>query len=606
MSNPVLEKNLEALENNKNHHIEPFDSSKVKYEIGREGKETIVVRRNEFIRYNLKEITPPESISYDSRGVYFISGLMDIGVIQGIYNRADKNSPIIIVEPNPEVFFYLVSNYDFCALFEKKNVFVIIADLDVLPAVFGDLLLKNNILTKTSNIQFYASHYMKVFESEKVQSLQKQFLEIVKYSFFKIGNSTEDTMLGLLQNLINLKALCETLSVKKLKDEYKGKPAVVVAAGPSLEKNIHELLKIPRDQYLCFSVTPSLKKLQSIGIIPDAVFAIERIVEVYEYFFRDKNQIPENTIFVGPPVVNPEVLKQFPANRRLHPLKSNEQVNTWLNKLVSNQSDEFSMGISVAHLAFAFARYLGCDPIIIIGQDLAYGEGDRTHVEGTVYDDKKVTNRGKELYIRGYYGGEVKTREIWQNFLLWFEEEFIKTTATVVNATEGGAKIRNCVQMPLREALSTYCNEKVVPLHRLVDKYYKPLFSDEQLIMERVQNEIQKLNEFKTNLETYLDRLTKIEERIAYKKDDEDASAVFNELGLLDADFQNKLSALSFMILFIQTHLTIAALEYNRLGIKQTVDKSKKMIESLRKLYTTSYGLTDLVSHELEKFLKTF
>ncbi len=39
-------------------------------------------------------------------------------------------------------------------------------------------------------------------------------------------------------------------------------------------------------------------------------------------------------------------------------------------------------------MAFKTLEYLGCDPIILIGQDLAFGEDETTHADGYTYGKK--------------------------------------------------------------------------------------------------------------------------------------------------------------------------------------------------------------------------
>ena len=47
------------------------------------------------------------------------------------------------------------------------------------------------------------------------------------------------------------------------------------------------------------------------------------------------------------------------------------------------------MSGSVSTVAFGLARLLGCSPIVLVGQDLAYS-GGRTHAAGTGYETSVV------------------------------------------------------------------------------------------------------------------------------------------------------------------------------------------------------------------------
>lgn len=49
--------------------------------------------------------------------------------------------------------------------------------------------------------------------------------------------------------------------------------------------------------------------------------------------------------------------------------------------------------MSCAHVAFGFAEHIGASPIVLLGQDLAFGDSEEeSHADGTIYDNKKFTN----------------------------------------------------------------------------------------------------------------------------------------------------------------------------------------------------------------------
>jgi hypothetical protein len=56
---------------------------------------------------------------------------------------------------------------------------------------------------------------------------------------------------------------------------------------------------------------------------------------------------------------------------------------------------EFETDLSVASYAFQYAVYAGCNPIIFVGQDCGWA-GDKSHAEGTNFDDK-ITKQTFEM-----------------------------------------------------------------------------------------------------------------------------------------------------------------------------------------------------------------
>ena len=600
----ILDKNLKTISQSNRHFISPFDASKLKYNLWYGDKEVTITHEEKSICYNNFDLHSSD-IDFNHPSIYLITGILDVGMIQHICKNASSSSAILIVEPNPEVFHFVISHYDLSAVFNDSRVFLIVADYNAANALFAeDYLIKKGIVRLASNVQFYTSKYIKEFESLPAFKMQKRFLESIKIVLFMMGNDPGDTLIGLLQNLLNLEKFCYSTSIKEFKSRYSGVPAVIVSAGPSLEKNVHYLKEFC-ENVLVFAVDTVMSKLLKMGIMPDAVFTIERPKIVYEYFYQDAD-IPEDTVFVGPPVVYPKILEKFKTNRMLLPLKYNETVNKWINSLVDDRGDFIPCGASVAHLAFSFARYLGCDPIIFIGQDLAYGEDGRTHVKDTVYDSDslpsdKQKKKEEELMVEGYFGKPVRTKRIWRDFQLWFESEFYKTNQTVINATEGGVKLLHTVQMPFKEALSKYAVKQKQHICTALDEVYKPLYLDFDAITAKIQDEIKKLKNFNRIVSDMSAKL----ERMKPKVNNTNRKQYLKKT----IDFNNKyvkhLSKLAFFSLFIQMHNTICNVMYTRLPVENTPDKIKQTMDIQMYLYTSARDLSKIVADELERFLNT-
>ncbi|MBI4574829.1 MAG: motility associated factor glycosyltransferase family protein, partial [Planctomycetes bacterium] len=123
---------------------------------------------------------------------------------------------------------------------------------------------------------------------------------------------------------------------------------------------------------------------------------------------------------------------------------------------------------SVAHLNYLVARTLGCDPIVLVGQDLAFGEDGRHYASGTVKDAQRT--RGNEgsgvLEVEGNLGGHVRTTLLWDAMRTWFEEEVARPGGPrVLNATAGGARIRGVPPVDLGGVLDVLPSRPPRRLH---------------------------------------------------------------------------------------------------------------------------------------------
>ncbi len=162
----------------------------------------------------------------------------------------------------------------------------------------------------------------------------------------------------------------------RLRSAFKGRPAVFVAAGPSLERNL-SLLAGPgvRDRVVIVAVQTVLKAMLARGIKPHFVTALdysELSLRFYEGLTRDA---VEGVTLVVEPKVNRAVTDAFPGEIVC---VDDTHLNTLLGgELVSHRGE--GGGIvpcaTVAHLAYHWTRFLGCDPVAVIGQDLGFTDG---------------------------------------------------------------------------------------------------------------------------------------------------------------------------------------------------------------------------------------
>ena len=122
-------------------------------------------------------------------------------------------------------------------------------------------------------------------------------------------------------------------------------------------------------------------------------------------------------------------------------------------------------GASCANMAFKIAEALGCDPIILVGQDLAFGEEGSTHT-GAVpwgsFQSGLAQDRTGRFKVKGNVQEWVETNDNWNMFRLSYVKDVAEFEGTVINATPvkgcspGGAYIEGTVLMAFREALEKY------------------------------------------------------------------------------------------------------------------------------------------------------
>lgn len=256
----------------------------------------------------------------------------------------------------------------------------------------------------------------------------------------------------------------------QIKDEFSGKPAILVAGGPSLNKNI-ATLKQARDKAVILAVDTVLPTLLRHGIQPHFLSSIDPKNLTYEKFADVVPQAQDISLICST-WVNPRTPKTFPA-LQVYWAFTSKHVEAWLSRLLGGETLYGGAG-TVAHLNFIAAHILGCDPIIFVGQDLAY-PGTASHAEGTVLHGRAPTagkGDGRQpalIKVPGVNGGEVYTDRSFLSMKQHFETAIREqgSPRTYINATEGGAHIEGTEVLPLQQTLDRYCSQTLAATDKL-------------------------------------------------------------------------------------------------------------------------------------------
>jgi len=247
---------------------------------------------------------------------------------------------------------------------------------------------------------------------------------------------------NLAQNFGHLLDLAEATAAQNSLAEM---PAVIVAAGPSLAKNIH-VLKQNQDRLTVISVGTVFKRLVEEGIIPGVVVMIEgqdRSDQV-----ADQAAL-KSVIVAASSFSHPAHLSQKPLRTLVfHP-------SPWVSRLVGDWPPVPDGG-NVASAAFTLALLWGCNPIILVGQDLAYSQG-RLYAQGAASPDRNF-DPDRLLSLPGNAEPRVFASGELVSYLSWYEESAlylaqVRPDLKLINATEGGARIQGFSHCPLIEAV---------------------------------------------------------------------------------------------------------------------------------------------------------
>lgn len=442
-----------------------------------------------------------------------------VGISNGVHLRrimeeAPATSNILVYEPSFELFRRAMQEVDLTFLFEKDIPLGFIVDglneseIDIYLHYF--VTIDNMASLKC----YFSGNYGKIFP----EAVEKFIKRLRKYMFdIEVGWNTNVryTNVNAKNTFSNLPYLYEGYSVEDLKDILPPDvPAIVVSAGPSLNKNIMELKKA-QGKACIIATDTAMKPLLNAGIVPHMFVIVDGLKPATLFEHKDISKVPMVTM-TGVSVEPMQIHKGKKffyysgsafENKILSDLGEKEERNRILLNLPT--------GGSVATSAYSLGVYMGAQTVILVGQDLAM-TGNRTHADGTFKDKMDQIDITSEEYfeIDGVNGDKVLTRSDFKLYLDWFEE-YIKrwNHITTIDATEGGALIHGSKVMTLRNAIKKYCKQEYnVKWH--IDRVPK-LFSEENkkialdLFMD-AENKIEEVRKKATTGLGYYEKLEKI------------------------------------------------------------------------------------------------
>jgi hypothetical protein len=269
----------------------------------------------------------------------------------------------------------------------------------------------------------------------------------------------------LLQTLGNLRAIADAPDVHALDGIGVGHAAVVVGAGPSLDRNGPELAAL-QDRAIILTADTAAAPLAAHGVRPHIAVSVDSSALNAQHLTAIPD--PHDIALAAEGSIHPAGLAAF-AGRSFTFRVSNHEPWPWLRRAGVHRGEVTTWG-SVLTSTFVLARRLGCDPIVFIGSDLAY-TGMRPYCRGTIYDAmwqewidrgcswealmEEYFSRQPEILTRDVHGDTTRTAP----HLLSFRDWLVEQTATApqgrfINATGAGILHGGRLeQIALREAL---------------------------------------------------------------------------------------------------------------------------------------------------------
>lgn len=433
---------------------------------------------------------------------------------------------IIAYEPSMTLMQLVLKEIDLSECLMHEKLFLAVGEKG--KRLFTEYVQSLIKYTKYKLVDWFViPNYRKLFELDylKVQHIYMIWMRQItldRNTFILLQDEFADNYLANMYEFFNNYTIDSLYDCFEEIDKEK-RPAIVVSAGPSLDKNINELKKV-KDKAFMIVVDTALKAVLRAGIIPDLTITIDPHKPLI--LFEDERIRKLPMIFC---IMSNKQVMDSQKGKKIFFGDSESYIQAIFNKY-DKKISTLETGGSVACNAFSTAVFLGFKNIILVGQDLAYPNG-KEHTKDA-YDNEaenKLKDGKRYFEVEDIYGGKVLTEENMDAYRLWFETQIVRYPHLhVIDATEGGAKIRGTEILTLNEAIERECkNLGKIDFAKLIDGISKT-YSEEELdeITKQLYNIPEELKKLKRKIKSGIKQYEELERQGGLNESERDKAQI--------------------------------------------------------------------------------
>lgn len=504
-------------------------------------------------------------------------------------NKYDK---IFIIEPYFSIFYIALKYIDLRELFKSENLIFV---LDNKPELF-DVIRAYYELNLEKELDFLEhGPSIKLF-NEDYKEIYQQLKEGINYKKTTIATNIQQSQKWRNNIIANIPFIYKNPKSDEFFGEFKNLPVICVSAGPSLDKNIDKIKKA-EGRALIMCVGTSLKPLLNHEIIPDIIVTMDGNLANYRNF-KDITKTPKSFLFAE--LGNYYKIQRHWTDKQVF-FTMKRNFSGWIEK-IKGKYTSIQTGGTVAHSMVDLAYKFGADPIIFVGQDLAY-TNDKTHVSGINHEEDKI-KKNKLLEVEDIFGDTVMTTKTLLSMLSYFNNYISKrSNRTFIDATEGGAKIKNSLIMNLDDVINNYCvNEIDFDIRkRLEDKFLEFKSDvDSEKLKDEIESFLKDLDKAINISNKLLNEVAEMEKSLNHNINRQNLSP--KEFESRIKNYEKKLKKIDAAKYCTQRILIVEIMRYKEVKSKFYIDDEQALKEKIK--YYRTFRVRYL--EELKKCRKLF
>ena len=467
----IYEKNVEAL---RTHHPEllelttqPISTEHIQVDLASTGTPRLVVRNSTGEIIELHDPHDPLSVAEGTveqmadslRGVTVSLGL-ELGYFAlAMVRRLDAHSRFIVYEADPAIFLTALREVDLTEILVSPRVKLVVGREAKLRHWCTQFVGQTNGTLRVISYEPAFRLDPKAYGETAEQELERipSIVKAARNALVRRGPMFIDSVLK------NAPEILLARGVTSLKSRFASRSAILVAAGPSLGKNVHQL-RAAKGRSVIIAADTALGYLLLRGVVPDFVVSVDPQQTTYRKF--QGLEIPSEVALVFHPAATPQIPTHFPGPK--FTFDAAMPVYQWLQEFWDSKGALDTECMCQVHVGFNLAQWMGCETIILAGQDLCFSD-EHMHVKNGGYlpegEEAAIVANGQP--VQDIFGKTVKTNPTFLNYKAILEKKIRQFPGKVIHATEGGLPIEGAELYLLGDAVEEFCQG---PTLRIADQ----------------------------------------------------------------------------------------------------------------------------------------
>ncbi|MBB6478666.1 motility associated factor glycosyltransferase family protein [Spirochaeta isovalerica] len=509
----------------------------------------------------------------------YIQGGFGLGYHSEALLELTEDEILIIVEPDIKLFYHAMCLRDLRHLINcGRIIFLIDSEPDNVLAILEQFPGKLVQIIITRSLYDYKQNYY--------DSLRNKVGNYISRKEVNLSTLKRFGKLWLRNLSENAHLLAEVPGIRSLDHLFDGLPALLIAAGPSLDTILPYLEKL-KERFILVAVDTALRACLKENVEPDFIV----VADPQYWNSRHMDRCPtDQSILISDTSTFPSVFRQIKGKKFLSsssfPLGLYLEENTELK-------GKLKAGGSVATAAWDFCRIIGASEIWCAGLDLGFPD-KQTHCRGSFFEQRvhwlSERHRPAEDFswhalidaglhkVEANDGGLTWTDRRMNLYVRWFEEQMEKyPVLQSFNISQKGIKIRGMGFSTLAEALKKPINRMEIDLKLNEAGQIEPspgLYSE---LIKSIESLIENLSSLHELADRGLQLCHKLEEN--FKKGHE-ISRILTELNKIDAAIINQ-SGKEIAAFILQNFITDLLGEKKSPTPEQTINNSISLYEEL-------------------------